>query len=346
MTPSTEWKELVADGEQAHLEELAQRIRAVQRRAARDGKTRRALHAKQQASVEAEFEVLDSVPEYARVGPFASPRTFQAWVRFSNGDPGHNPDKKPDVRGLAIKLVGVEGRKVIPGLEDAKTQDFLLIRTPSTPLRDADEFVWLIEAASAPALLPLKALLKFGPARGFRMVRQILKGLGAPMTSAATTRYFSALPIRFGAYAAKYALEPHATGETDSIPKSTPNWFGAELGERLAKGPVTYDFRVQFFKDEASTPIEDASKEWSETDAPFVTVARLTLPQQDLSSTRGEAVAKFIDTLSFDPWHCVEELRPVGNMMRARNAAYRLSGQERGAAGEPDGTELLDESAA
>jgi catalase len=97
--------------------------------------------------------------------------------------------------------------------------------------------------------------------------------------------------------------------------------------------------RVQFYVDEATTPIEDASVEWKEKDAPFVTVARLTLPKQDIDGAGGRRIADFIEGLSFDPWHALEAHRPLGNVMRARGHAYRLSTNERGAAREPDGTE-------
>ena len=71
-------------------------------------------------------------------------------------------------------------------------------------------------------------------------------------------------------------------------------------------------------------------------------MGRLTIPRQDLRLPRNRRVADFVETLSFDPWHAPEEFRPLGNMMRARNVAYRLSTQERGVAPEPDGTERFD----
>ena len=109
-----------------------------------------------------------------------------------------------------------------------------------------------------------------------------------------------------------------------------------DLSARLRQGPIHYDFQVQFFVDETRTPIEDHSVEWKEADAPFVTLARLTLAKQDPDSPRGERVAEFVDKLSFDPWHAVKELRPLGNIMRARNVAYRVSTQERGVSPEPN----------
>ena len=102
---------------------------------------------------------------------------------------------------------------------------------------------------------------------------------------------------------------------------------------------MSYHFRVQFFVDEEKTPIEDASRDW---DAPWVTLGRLTLPKQELGSPRGQKLAAFIESLSFDPWHAPEEFRPLGNMMRARNHAYRLSTIERKAVAEPDGSEKFD----
>ena len=335
MSPSTEWKETIPADEPARLEALAQRLRELQRKHAEDGRPLRALHAKGNAGVAATFTVPSELPEHARVGLFARPATFEAYVRFSNGAGRRQHDAKGDVRGMAVKLLGVPGKKLIPGLEDATTQDFLLIRTPSTPFRDADEFVWLVAAAERPALLLPRAIARFGVGRAFRLLQQLARGLSAPMTSVATTRYFSALPIRFGAYAVRYALEPTSAAEPPAPLRRSPDQLRDELAARLARGPVEYDFRVQFFVDEARTPIEDASRDWDERDAPYLTVGRLTLPAQELDSARGRELAALIETLSFDPWHALEELRPLGNMMRARNHAYRLSTELRGAAREP-----------
>jgi catalase len=337
LAPSTAWKETVPEGEAARLEAHAEALRGMQRGQARGGVPSRALHAKGNAGVEAELTVAADVPAHAKVGIFAAPGTYRAYVRFSNGSGARQKDAKPDVRGVAVKVLGVPGKKLIPGLEGATTQDFLLIRTPATPVRDADEFLALVRAAQSPALLPIKLAASLGVRRTLSLLPKLLKGLGAPMTSVATTRYFSALPIQWGPYAAHYALTPHAQAAPGA---KAPEDLGAELADRLQRGPVTYDLEVQFFVDAAKTPIEDASVEWREEDAPFVTVGRLTLKAQDPRSEKGKRLAERIETLSFDPWHAPVEFRPLGNMMRARNAAYRLSTQERKAAPEPDGTEL------
>jgi hypothetical protein len=345
MPPATDWKERVPDGEDARLEALATQLRDLQRARAKGGAAGsaidRALHAKGQLGLEAEFTVAEDVPEWSRVGLFAKASTFRGWARFSNGSGARQSDRKGDVRGLAVKLVGVEGKKIIPGLESAATQDFLMIQSAATPFRDAEEFVWFVRAAQRPALLLPRLIGRFG-FRGLAILRKLVQSVSRPVPSLATSTYYSALPTRFGPYAMHYGILPQAAVAPGKKGGASPDYLAEELAARLEREPVVYDFRAQFFVDEARTPIEDASREWLEADAPWVTLARLTLPKQSPSSARGRRVAEFVEKLSFDPWHATEELRPLGNMMRARNHAYRLSTQERRAAAEPDGSERFD----
>jgi hypothetical protein len=343
MSPATDWTETVLADEDARLLRHAEALRDIQRRRAeKSGKALRALHAKGNAGLEAELTVLPDLPEHARVGLFAAPASYRAYVRLSNGAGLIQDDKKPDVRGIAVKIVGVPGKKIIPGLEDALTQDFLLIKSAATPFRDADEFVAVVRATERPALALPRLFASLGVGRTFSLLRQLARGLGEPVASLATTRYYSALPIKYGPYAVHYALAPQASAAAAPDLPASPDRLGDELGARLRRGPVHYDFRVQFYVDATRTPIEDASVEWQEKDAPFLTLARLTLPEQDVSGARGRRVAELCEGLSFDPWHATADFRPLGNMMRARNHAYRLSTQERRALPEPDGTEKLE----
>ena len=277
---------------------------------------------------------------------FAAPRTYPVYARFSNGSSLHQADRKPDVRGLALKLVGVDGRKIIPGLEDAKTQDFLFIQSQTTPFRNADEFVGVVYAASNPLLLLPRLFARVGVLRGPALLRRLLGGLRQPFASFATAPVFSALPLRYGDYACKLALRPvpgDGDGAAPAAPsRGEPDPLTADLARRLRAGALTWQLEVQLYRSPEATPIEDASVPWDEEVAPLVPIATLTLPQQDVDDARGRTLATYVETLSFDPWHAIEAHRPLGNMMRARNHAYRLSTQERGAAPEPDGTERLD----
>jgi hypothetical protein len=342
MSPATDWKETVPEGEAERFERHAETLRDLQRKNARGGSTSRALHAKGNAGLEAELTVLPDLPEHARIGLFAGPASYRAYVRFSNGAGQHQPDRKPDVRGVAIKVLGVSGKKIIPGMEDAKTQDFLMIRAPSTPFASADDFVALIRAAANPLLLLPRMIGHFGFGRGLGLLKQLSAGLSQPMTPLASTRYFSALPIKYGPYAVHYAITPHDTSSAPVKKGGSAEQLGEELAATLRERAVSYDFQIQFFVDATRTPIEDASVEWKESDAPFLTVGRLEIKKQDVSSARGRKIAALVEGFSFDPWHALEEHRPLGNMMRARNHAYRLSTQERGASAEPDGSESIE----
>jgi hypothetical protein len=342
VTPSTDWTETVDAGEAARFERYAEQLHALQLAGARGGRPGRALHAKGQLGLEGTFEVLPDLPEHARVALFARPATYRTYVRFSNGAGRRQADRKGDVRGVALKLVGVAGKKLIPGMQDAVTQDFLMIRSATTPFRTADEFLSVVLGAASPPLGILRAGAQVGFGRLFRLLRASLAGFKEPTSSLATTRYFSAAPIKLGAYAIHYALRPHARAQDGAAPGPGADYLADEMTARLRQDAVDYDFQVQFFVDAARTPIEDASVEWTEANAPFVTVGRLTLPAQDPTSPRGRRLAELVEGFSFDPWHALEDLRPLGNMMRARNPAYRVSTQARRAAAEPDGQERVE----
>src|SRR5262249_11305339 len=103
--PSTDWKETVAPDEEERFERLAERLAAL--RKPREGKPARALHAKGHAGLRARFRVLDDLPAHARHGLFAEPRERRAYVRLSNGSGAVQPDRVPDLRGLAIKVLDV-----------------------------------------------------------------------------------------------------------------------------------------------------------------------------------------------------------------------------------------------
>jgi len=337
--PSTEWREEVAPDEDARFTRLAEQLREIQRRHSKR-RAGRALHRKGHVGVEASFEVLGELPAPAAQGLFAKPGRYRVYVRFSNGSAAHQGDHKGDVRGVAIKVLGVAGQKIIPGLEAAPTQDFLFIQSPSTPFNGPDEFVAFVRAAASPATALPKLLFGVGPRRLFAVAGKLRRSLSVPAPSLATMAFHSALPVRWGSYAGKYRLTPAASPPATDVPAGRHHdYLAGDLGDRLAAGALRWDFAVQLYRDPSSTPIEDSTVTWSDAAAPPVVVARLVIDQQDLASPRARAIADFIEKLSFDPWHALVEHRPLGAMMRARNHAYRLSTAERGAAPEPDGSE-------
>jgi hypothetical protein len=149
--------------------------------------------------------------------------------------------------------------------------------------------------------------------------------------SFATHTFHTAAPIAFGKSAAKLALFPHPSPEPSS-PAKGPEFLRHDLSARLKQGALTWSLKAQLFVDQSTTPIEDAAVKWQ---GPWIDLATLTLPKQDTDSARGLEIGELVSRMSFDPWHAIEEHRPLGAMMRARGATYGASVQARNAAPEP-----------
>ena len=327
--PSTEWKEDVAPGEDEKFARFAEQIVGLAK--AKGGKDR-ALHAKSHANLRARLTILNDLPEHARQGLFARGGERRVYLRFSNGSGGRNHDGAGDVRGLAIKVLDVEGKKV---LGDARTQDFLLIHEDTVAVRTPDEFVTLVLAASSPKTLVGELRKNLGFFRTAQLLFAIARGLPTKPRHSVDRTYFSAVPIAFGAYAAKLALVPLHSKDTSQRAGKEPNYLREHLFERVSRAPLRYELRAQFFED-ATTPIEDPTRRWP---SPYVVVAHLDIPVQAPRSAGGLELDRFVETLSFDTWHALEAHRPIGAMQRARKHAYFASTQLRGARAEPDGSE-------
>ena len=337
--PSTDWKEVVPEDETERFNTYAKTILAMQEEN-RDGlEARRGLHVKRHVGARARFEVLADIPEEARVGIFANPQTYDAWVRFSNGAPASAKDKAPDVRGLAIKLLGVPGEKLLSGKKNAETQDFSLIQGAAVSFGNSEGFMFFTLAAKNPLLMPLKSCAKFGVVKTIRILGDLWRSISQPVSSLAAIPYWSALPIRFGDYAVKYAAFPSAPKNKKIHGKQSAD-LGGELKDRLTEGSVSFDFCIQFYNNPSDTPIEDASIVWDENRFPMVRVARLTVPKQNLRSRRGQSQEAYVESLAFNPWHAPIEFRPLGDLMRARGYIYPYSTANRNASAEPD--KMLD----
>jgi hypothetical protein len=339
MQPRTDWAETIPLGEDAALLRLAEVLAALQARRARKGQLGRALHFKGHAGVRAEVRTRDGLPAPYAAGIFARAGTYRGYVRFSNATGKPQPDRIGDVRGLALKIVGVPGRKLIPGMEDATTQDFLLIRTPVLPFRNAEEFVRIIQVVDNPLML-VPAMARLGIGRVLRIARKAAS-MNAPTTSLATPRFYSALPTRWGDHAGRVSLTPVAPLDERTLGDGGPDALRGDLAARLKAGPIAFTLAVQLYVDPQRTPIEDGSVDWSEADSPYVPVADVVLPQQDITDEQGRRLDAHVEQMSFDPWHAPVEFRPLGNLMRARSHAYRLSVLARKAGPEPDGSETF-----
>lgn len=135
---------------------LAARIAAASRQSVIDRyppgslAARRDVHAKAHGCVRAEFLVEEELPAGLAHGVFVPGSAYTAWIRFSNG--GGDPtraDARGDTRGMAIKLTGVPGEKLLLAERLATTQDFLLISNPTFFADDPARYATFIERGSS-----------------------------------------------------------------------------------------------------------------------------------------------------------------------------------------------------
>ncbi|MBY0427202.1 MAG: catalase [Cytophagales bacterium] len=316
-TPSTAWKEqLLPDEAKIHAQHLTAFEEIGKIKDAKFGKGRQ-LHRKGLLGLKGTFDILADIPEHAKYGLFSTPGTYDAWVRLSNGGMDRDPDRKPDIRGFSIKVLGVKGPGALGA--DTESQDFLLIQKSAFGFATSKQFVGFIHSAARGPLALFKYLFStYGFLGAFQMLGAVAKALKAPFSGFATEKFYTAAPLACGPYAVRVRLLP---ARNEAKPNAAESWSG-DFISHLSTGPLRFEFQVQFFVDEKTTPIEDATNEWPENVSPFVTVGVLTIPTQDTKSVEGVKLAEAIEAAAFDPWNALVEHRPLGEVMRARKVVY------------------------
>ena len=306
-------------GEEAFLDSIVADMAAYMRDHYTPGTYERAGNTKTHGVVRGEFIVRTDLPAEFRKGVFAEPRTFPAWIRFGGPGPATPPDiDDVGVLSIGIKLMGVPGPKL---LEDEKfTQDFTGITTPIFTTPDVEENAKL-QAASRKGL----PLFYFISPFDSHLLDAIMQGLWArTQRSPLETVYWSCVPYLLGeGRAMQYAVRPKSRTRT-RVPRlpfrPSDNYLREAMAGTLAQRDVEFDFLMQLQTDPHRMPIENASVRWPEKLSPFVPVATLQIPRQKFDSP---AQLAFAHNLSYNPWHCLPEHRPLGNQNRARFKIYQ-----------------------
>jgi hypothetical protein len=294
----------------------------------------RSVHAKTQGILQGYLEVDADLPETLAQGLFANPDRYPVVMRLST-IPGDILDDSVSVpRGLAIKIIGVEGGR-LEGSEGDVTQDFLLINgpvfgapNPKKFLRvlrvlaiTTNRFEWFKKLLSV-LMRPLQRMIVSVTGRPNTTVANLG---GQPETHILGETFYSQAPLRFGDYIAKISVAPISPGLTALVQaplnvNGIPNGLRQAVVEFFRENGGTWEVRAQLCVDLEKMPIENAAVVWSEEISPYRRVASITVqPQPAWSEARSSAVD---DGMSFSPWHGLAAHRPLGGIMRARKAAY------------------------
>ena len=294
----------------------------------------RVSHGKSHGLAIGELTVMDNLPEYLAQGLFAQAGTHPVIVRLANVPGEITTDAINTQRGFAFKILGVQGQ-MIAGHEGQTTQDFVLDSgTTYFPMPDSKAF--LLQHRLMEHAPQFSTALKEVVSTVSRVTNEALKAIGTdsakldffgdslihPMAEA----YYSQAPIRYGKYIAKLEVVPVSAAQKDLANADVeidgdkdPNALRTATVGYLKNNDAEFEVRIQLCTDLEKMPVEDAGKEWSEDESPYLPVARIRLPKQDAYS---EARQQYIEGLSFSPAHSLEEHRPLGSIMRARLQAY------------------------
>ncbi len=286
----------------------------------------RDAHAKAHGCVQAQVSVATDLDPALRQGVFSEPgKTWQAWMRLSNGNAYPQFDNLKDARGMAIKLLGVPGDQLLPSQQGRGEQDFVMFNHANFFVSDVAEYRQNV-AAQADG----KKVMAFLPGWDPRQwqVRHLFIALAtlseAPPSPLLTT-YFSVSPYKFGNLNAKFRVTPEAGTCPAYTPpaqnRDVPNFLRSALYQQLStdRQPACFALQIQTQDATRYMPIEDTSVQWKESDAPFQTVAHIQVPAQDFDTPAQNLMC---DNLSFSPWHGIEAHRPIGGINRLRKAVY------------------------
>lgn len=304
-TPSADGEVIPAD-EAAAIATVTDAIRtSVQAGFDKNGHAFRDAHRKAHGCVQAKFTVLGNLPPKVAQGLFATPKSYNAIVRYSNGSGQSADDHNADGRGMAVKVMGVGGMKLLDDEQSAGTQDFVMINHPVFFVRNAKDYVAFQNSTATWFITHLFHEVPIIVATGSKKVPN-------PLNS----RYWSMTPYKLGTEQMKYSAQPCAGG-TFYEKSDTADRMRENMTAQLATGSACFDFMVQTRAVPAEMPIEDPTIEWKEAKSPFVPVARIEIPAQTPEA------AEQCEARSFTPWHSIAEHRPLGGISRVRKTLYQ-----------------------
>lgn len=305
--------------EESYLDDIIATMGNQMRRLWKPGDFQRGGNTKTHGIVRGELIVHEDIPPHMRRGVFAEPRTYLTWVRFSGPGPYITPDiDDVGFMSISIKLMGVPGPKL---LEDEKsTQDMFGVSTPTFVTSDTKANAHLQHWSYKNA--QLFHFLNLTQPHVLDLIMQSLwiKTQTSPLESS----YFSCVPYLLGeGQAMQYSVESRLKTRTrvPRLPLRPPdNYLRDAMIATLAKEDVEFDVLLQVQTDSFLMPIEDNGVFWPTRLSPRVPAAILRIPRQKFDSPEQVAFAR---VLSYNPWHCIADHRPLGNQSRARLRLYK-----------------------
>lgn len=312
--------EKLQPNEEAVVQNIVQVIEKSIREQYTVGNALRDAHPKAHGCIRAEFHVSKNIPAQFAKGVFMPDQSYQAWIRFSNAsNDASSADIDKDARGIAIKLLGVSGEKILESEKQATTQDFIMINHPVFFANDAKRYLSFINDVNSHNMIR-KLHIPF--ALGFKGTMNALGARNSQIANPLYARYWSMVPYQLGLgndrQAVKYSVRACSV-TANNLPKNPSHDFLREaLKNTLQQTDACMEFLIQP-RTSNKMLVEDSMTEWDEKAAPFYQVATIHIPKQNFDTPEQN---KFCENLSFTPWHALPAHKPLGAVNRMRKVIY------------------------
>jgi len=330
--------EIEQPGEKEMIEEIVASMGRLNRKVFDEHRhALRDAHAKSHGILTGTLSIYSDLSESLAQGIFQPGREYPIVARLSSAPGDIHSDEVRSLKGIAIKVIGVEGPRLLPDTAGEVTQDFLLVNLPILPFGDVKSYFEMQhkreDAAggkeSPGSLIPNMVSAASEALKAVGLPNRILEAVGASAHHILGETFHTMAAIRFGKYIAKLSIAPLSASVADLTGQEidtagNDSVYRDLVVEFFNTQSATYEIRAQICTDISKMPIEDASVEWQGEHLPLGT---LTFKTQDAYSPARRVYAD--DVLSFNPWQGIEAHRPLGSIMRSRLRAYEASAQFR-----------------
>ena len=287
------------------------------------GYARRNVHAKANGCVKAELSINENIQDANLTrGIFKPGSKYKALIRFSNGSTnGSGDDHDGDTRGMAIKVFGVSGNKLIadPIFEDS--QDFILLSHHSFFLnnsKDSAEFFERFDSGK------ISEFLRIPFSIGLHGTITAAEMLSQHIDNPLFTRYYSVTPYQLGhtntqPHVVRYSVRACKSNVHKQPEKiSGKNFLRNTMQATLQNESACMELMLQDRGLIGEVEIDNYDN-WSEDKFPFTPIAKLTIPSQVFDTADQNNMC---EKLSYNPWHSIVEHKPLGIINAMRGEVY------------------------
>ena len=273
----------------------------------------RAVFRKQHGITYGNFVINKDIAKKFKVGIFAGD-TYECAVRFSS-DTGPTSADLHSTIGVGLKLFGVAGPKLF---EEGTNADFIFQNIDRFFAKDAQQMCSFTSAGVIDH--DYNSYINKHPE-----LTAILQAMTKEEASCLSASYWAILPFKLGnSIIVKYRLVPEDT--YTGAPFDDNNYLSLDLQQRLRTNTATFRFEIQLRTDPENMPLDNAQDVWSTKESPYICIAKLHLPQQDICSIGQE---EFGTNLAFNIWRTLPAHEPLGSIAQSRKDVYAASSQAR-----------------